>query len=161
MNHWLTMFKKKPLHLTAPMNGATVPMEQISDEAFQSGVLGYCVAIQPENGNVYAPGDGKIESVFATRHAINLILENGAEVLIHMGLETVNLKGKHFSVFKKDGDKVKQGELIARMDLEEIAKAGYSTLTPVVLCNSKEYAQVTPTTKEIVSHGDVLMELKK
>ncbi len=161
MNGIFKKFKKQPLTVTAPLDGAVVSMEKIPDEAFSSGVLGVCLGISPSDGKVYAPADGRIESVFSTKHAINLVLDGGGEVLIHMGLETVNLKGKHFSVLKQAGDRIKQGELLAQMDLAGIEQDGYSTLTPVVLCNNRDFSTVTLTEKKLVVHGDMLMELEK
>ncbi len=161
MSTFFQKFKKQPITISAPMDGTVIPMEKIPDEAFSSGVLGTCLAIEPSDGRVYAPADGKIETIFATKHAMNLLLDSGAELLIHMGLETVELKGKHFSVYKKDGDKIKKGDLLAKMDLDELTKEGYSTITPIVLCNTSSFSQVNPTEKKLVIHEDMLMELKK
>jgi len=161
MNALFQKFKKQPITIASPMDGTVIPMEEIPDEAFNSGVLGKCLAIEPSDGKVYAPADGVVESTFATKHAMNLVLDNGAEILIHMGLETVELKGKHFSVYKKDGEKIKQGDLLAEMHLEGVKEEGYSLLTPVVLCNTSAFSQVQMTGKKLVIHGDMLMELKK
>ncbi|MBQ2614928.1 MAG: PTS transporter subunit EIIC [Clostridia bacterium] len=146
----------------APVSGKVIDKEQIGDEVFAAGVLGECIAVEPAEGKVYAPADGVIESVFATKHAMNLKTDTGAEILIHMGLDTVKLKGKHFQVHVKDGQKVKKGDLLAEMDLAAIRKAGFSAITPIVICNTPEFDAVAPAYEhQTIKHGQLLMTLQK
>jgi len=133
---------KKALKLTSPMKGKSVAIENIPDEAFASGALGKGVGIDPTDGKVYAPCDGKISMVFNTKHAIGLESENGMDILIHIGINTVELEGQHFDVKVKEGDSVKQGQLIAEVDIEAIKNKGYSLVTPLLITNLEDSATV-------------------
>ena len=120
------------------MKGKAIAMENIKDEAFASGALGRGVGIVPTEGKLYAPCDAKISVVFNTKHAIGLEDGNGAEILIHIGINTVNLGGKYFDVKIKEGDTVKKGQLIATFDFEKIKSEGYSLETPLLITNADE-----------------------
>ncbi len=144
----------------SPMNGKAVKLEQVPDEAFASGMLGLGVAIDPSEGKLYAPFDGTVAGVFDTKHAYTLVNDAGAEMLIHMGLDTVKLNGKYFTPKVSDGQAVKKGDLLAEFDINAIKKE-YKMFTPVLLTNAEDYSSV-----EIVKDsgdvkvGDVLYKAK-
>lgn len=153
---------QKDIRIYAPLNGKVIPKEQIPDEVFSTGVLGECVAIEPADGKLYAPADGEVVTVYTTKHAINFMTDSGVELLLHMGLDTVKLQGKHFKIYVKDGEKIKKGSLLAEMDLKGIHADGYSTVTPVVICNTKDFDAVAPAyEKEDIQSGALLLSLRK
>ncbi|WP_099221732.1 beta-glucoside-specific PTS transporter subunit IIABC [Listeria costaricensis] len=143
--------------LTAPLNGKTVPLSQVEDEVFASGLLGKGVAILPEEGRVFAPADGEVTTLFPTGHAIGVTTTEGIELLIHIGMNTVNLEGKYFTPKVHQGDKVEKGQVLLEFDLEAIKKEGYSVVTPVVISNGKEYLEVVSTEQQIVQSDDILL----
>ena len=124
--------------LLAPLNGKVIPLDQVQDDVFSQKVLGDGVAIQPENGKLYSPVDGEISSIAETLHAYGFSTEDGLEILVHVGMDTVTLKGEGFKPCVQEGDKVKAGDLIAEIDLDFIASKGISTVTPVVICEGAE-----------------------
>lgn len=130
---------KTPLTILSPMQGTVIPLENVADEAFSQKVLGDGVAIQPSEGLVVAPSDAKVETLIESHHAIGLTCENGAELLIHVGLNTVNLQGQYFTPLVKEGDWVTAGTPLLRFDKEAIEAAGYALTTPVLIINSDEY----------------------
>lgn len=125
--------------LFAPVKGNVIGREEIPDETFAAGILGDGVGIEPETGEVVAPFDGEISTVADTRHAVGITGPDGMEVLIHVGIDTVNMKGEGFEVFVSEGEKVKTGQKLLTFDIEKIKEAGYSTTTAVLLTNSDEY----------------------
>lgn len=145
--------------ICAPVAGRTVPMAQIPDPTFSRGLLGEGIAIQPTEGKIYAPCDGVVESVLETGHAICLVSEAGAEILIHVGIGTVAMEGKPFRIHVREGEQVTTGRLLMEADLEYIRAAGMPVITPVLVCNSFSYASVQAVTGADVSAGDVLLEL--
>ena len=118
-------------------------MTEVNDPTFSGEILGKGVAIIPSEGKLYAPFDGEVSMVFETKHAIGLIKED-VEMLIHVGLETVSLEGKYFTAKVQAGDKIKKGDLLIEFDLDAIAKAGYDTITPVIVSNADDFANITP-----------------
>ena len=146
--------------LSACMNGTVVPLAEVKDEAFASGALGDGIAIEPADGELVAPADGEISSTFDTHHAVGMTTADGAELLMHIGIDTVKLGGKHFTYLVNEGDKVKKGQPLIRFDLEAIRAEGYPTTTPLIVCNTDEYAAVTPKASGDVKQGDALLELK-
>lgn len=127
----------------SPLNGEAKPLSEVNDPTFSEGILGKGAAIIPSEGKLYAPFDGVISSLFETKHAIGLTDASGAELLIHIGLETVNLGGMYFEAKVKDGDKVKKGDLLIEFDLDEIRKQ-YDTITPVVVTNADDFSVIEP-----------------
>ena len=119
------------------------------------------MAVIPTVGKVVAPVDGTVEMVFDTKHAISLASNNGTEVLIHVGLDTVMLKGEHYTVHVEAGQAVKKGDLLSEFDMEAIAAAGYDTITPIVVCNTDDYKNIECTTGKQVVPGDTVMTLEK
>lgn len=141
----------------APINGKVIPLEEVKDEAFNSGSLGKGVGIMPEDGNVYAPVDGKITALFNSLHAIGLTSDDGMEVLVHIGLDTVKLNGKYFNAHVKQGDSVKKGDLLLTFDKEAIEKEGYDITTPVIITNSNDFLDVVETNETAIHANDVLL----
>ena len=155
------LFGKKTDDFYAPMVGKAVPITEVPDPTFAEGMLGNGIAIEPADGKVYAPCDATVDMMFTTGHAVSLVADCGAEILIHVGLETVSLEGKPFTVHIANGDKVKKGQLLIEADLEAIKAAGYEVITPVVICNADDYKDVIRTTGKQVEPGDTVMELDK
>ena len=146
--------------LSACLNGTVVPLADVKDEAFASGVLGDGIAIEPSDGELVAPADGEISSTFETHHAVGMTTADGAELLMHIGIDTVKLGGKHFTYLVNDGDKVKKGQPLIRFELEAIKAEGYPVITPVIVCNTDDYAAVEAKASGTVKQGDALLELK-
>lgn len=145
--------------LAAPVKGEVKPLTEIADKVFSSEAMGKGVAIVPEEGKVYAPADGTISAFFNTGHAIGLTTVNGAQVIIHVGMDTVQLEGKGFEPKVKQGDVVKKGDLLLEFDIDFIKEAGYSVETPVVITNSDAYADIIPTDAKTVVNGNDLITL--
>ncbi|MDY4315701.1 beta-glucoside-specific PTS transporter subunit IIABC [Pectobacterium actinidiae] len=125
--------------LGSPVKGELLPLEEVNDKVFSSGVVGQGIAILPQEGLIYSPVDGVIASTFTSGHAVGILSQNGAEILIHVGINTVQLEGQHYEMHVAEGDKVKKGQLLLAFDLEAIQKAGYDTVTPMVVTNADEY----------------------
>lgn len=126
----------------APMQGKIIPLEKVEDGVFSEGMLGMGVAIEPEKGTVTAPFDGEVQMVYDTKHAFGLMSDEGIELLIHIGIDTVQLNGKFYDVKVENGQKIKKGQLLAQVDLDGIAKAGYRTVTPVIVTNSDDFESI-------------------
>ena len=159
------LFGKKeeinPNHVYAPMAGEAVDITTVPDPTFAEGLLGNGIAIQPTDGKVYSPVNGTVDTMFDTGHAVSLVSDNGIEILIHVGLETVGLNGAPFQAKVKNGQKVKKGDLLMIADLEAIKAAGLPTITPVLVCNSDDYTTFNVSTGKAVTNADVVIELDK
>lgn len=149
------------LRVASPLKGTVIPLSQVQDQAFSSGLLGKGAAILPEEGILYAPADGEISAVFPTGHAIGMRTETGLELLFHVGMDTVQLAGKGFEPLVQAGDRVKQGQELLRFDRKQIEEAGYSLVTPVLVANSAEFHEVTASEAERVSQGEALLYVEK
>lgn len=147
--------------VVAPIEGRVIALSQVDDPTFAEEILGKGVAIEPAKGEVYAPVDGEILTVFDTKHAYGIKGDNGVELLIHIGIDTVKLGGEHFTACVKDGDRVKKGDLIAKFDINGIKAAGYSTVTPVIVSNTADYIDVLGLTGHTVKVKDQLMKTVK
>ncbi len=145
--------------LAAPINGKVIELSELTDEAFSSGAMGQGVAIVPSEGVVYAPADGEITVFFHTGHAIGMTTDKGAELLIHVGMDTVSLDGKGFKPLKKVGDHVKKGEKLLEFDIDVIKEAGLPVETPVLVTNSDDYADVIALSQGDVTQGTDLVQL--
>ncbi|WP_434798514.1 beta-glucoside-specific PTS transporter subunit IIABC [Terrisporobacter vanillatitrophus] len=143
----------------SPIQGEVKPLAQIKDDAFASGVLGKGVAIVPKEGKVVAPFDGTIMTLFPTKHAIGMVSENGCEVLVHIGLDTVRLEGKYFETSFKVGDKVKKGQTLITFDKDEIIKEGYCLETPVIITNHSDYLEIIEVQRKTVNEKDELIKV--
>lgn len=147
----------KQLEIASPIKGTVLKLEKMKDDAFASGVLGKGAAIIPEEGNVYAPADGVITALFPTLHAIGMQADNGLELLIHIGLDTVQLNGEGFRAMVKQGDRVKKGQLLVTFDKEFIESKGFCLETPVLVTNSDDFLEVIETKQIEISPGDCLI----
>jgi len=161
MGFFSKLFGKSMDQLCAPVAGQAVPVSEVPDPTFSEGLLGNGIAILPTEGKIYAPCDATVDMMFTTGHAVSLVADFGAEILIHVGLETVSLEGKHFTVHAQNGDKVKKGDLLIEVDLEAVKAAGFNTITPMLVCNSAEYTTFKTTTGKEVTSSDVVIELAK
>ena len=143
----------KDIRLDSPLNGQLVELKEVNDPAFAGGAMGLGAAVKNPDGKVYAPVDGEITVLFETKHAIGIRSAEGAEILIHVGLDTVKLNGEHFEAKVAQGDKVKKGQLLLEFDEAAIKAAGYDTTTPVLVTNAAEFGKVTVALdgKEITS----------
>lgn len=148
-------------HIYAPLTGKVVPISEVPDPTFAEGMLGNGIAIIPTDGKVYAPCNGKVETMFSTGHAVALSTAGGAELLIHVGLETVGLNGAPFTIHVADGDEVKKGQLLFEANLEMIQEAGLPIITPVVVCNSDDFAKFDTVVGKDVTNADVVIKLGK
>ncbi len=144
----------------SPLRGKMIPLNEVADEVFSSGALGQGVAVIPETSEVYAPVDGEIVLVADTKHALAFNSNNGMEVMIHMGLDTVKLDGKYFDIKVKVGEKVKKGDLIARVDFEKIKEEGYPIVTPVLVLNSDSFTEIQAESPKFVTEKDKLLTCK-
>ena len=138
----------------APVKGRLVPLSKVNDPTFAEEILGKGAAIIPEEGNFVSPVKGRVITVFETKHAIGIAADTGAEILLHVGLNTVNLQGRHFEALVKDGDAVEVGTPILKVDLKALREAGYDTITPVLVTNSMDYAEVTAMEEKEVTSGE-------
>ena len=145
--------------IASPVTGRAVPLSETGDEAFAAEVLGKGVAVQPEEGKVFAPCDATVETVMG--HAVGLTCDNGAELLIHVGIDTVNLNGKHFTGHAQEGAHVKAGDLLLECDLKAIEAEGYKTIIPVIVTNSDDYQAVQKTLGAVGAVTDTLLTLSK
>lgn len=147
----------KKQEIGAPLTGKTVPLAQVKDDTFASGVLGKGVAIEPAEGKVYAPFDGKVETVSNSYHALGLCSDTGVELLIHVGLETVTLEGKHFACHATEGQRIRKGDLLLEFDLKAIKADGFDTITPVIVTNTDDYAEILPAEGKNVKAQDTIL----
>lgn len=146
----------------SPMKGRAIPLSEVPDDTFASGVLGKGMAVIPESGNIVSPVNGTVTVLFDTGHAIGITSEDGMDLLIHVGINTVELKGAPFTAHVSQGDTVKAGQLLLTADLEQIRQAGYDTTTPVIITNSDSYKQVVMTAKPgDISFMDPILEVEK
>lgn len=152
--------RSKQEELGAPVAGEAVPLQEVSDPTFGEEILGKGMAIRPAADQIVAPCDATVDLMFETGHAVSLRGDNGAEILIHVGLETVGLGGKHFRVCAKTGDHVTKGQLLIEFDRAAIAAEGLDTITPMVICNTPDYQAVHAYTGKTVAAGDTVLGLE-
>lgn len=161
-NNTVAEIKDLPANQVAsPLKGEAIALKDVPDETFAQGVLGDGIAVEPSEGKVVAPADGTVGTLFDTHHAIGLNLDNGAELLIHIGINTVELNGEGYTAHVAEGDRVKKGQTLITFDKALIASKGYKTVTPVIVTNSFEYSAVKALANGSVSVGDALLELVK
>lgn len=147
--------------IASPLTGRAMPLSEAPDEVFASGAMGKGIAIEPTEGVVKAPANATVVTIFPTGHAIGLVTENGAEILIHVGLDTVNLDGRGFEKLVASGDKVEAGQELVRFDIDLIKAAGYQTVTPIIVTNSPDYADILVTAETNIQQGDYLFTAVK
>lgn len=153
--------KKAGEVIGAPVQGQAVAISEVSDPTFGQEILGKGVAFIPEVGRVVAPIDGTVEMVFDTKHAISMRSESGIEILIHVGLDTVSLKGEPFTTHVEAGQAVKAGDLMLEFDIDAIKAAGLETITPLVICNTPDYKEITASVGKAVNTLDEVLTLVK
>ncbi|WP_391558625.1 beta-glucoside-specific PTS transporter subunit IIABC [Robertmurraya sp.] len=145
--------------LTSPLKGDVVELNNVKDETFSSGVLGKGIAILPKEGRLFSPVKGKITTIFPTLHAIGITSEDGIEMLIHIGLDTVKLEGKYFKAKAKSGDQVNVGDLLIEFDIDGIKNEGYDLITPIIITNTNKYLDVLTTEKETIDTEEILLTI--
>ena len=150
--------KAKKIRISSPVRGGVVPLKDVPDETFANQVLGPGVAVLPEDGEIKAPFQGTVLAVFETGHMIALRSKEGLELLIHVGINTVELKGIHFKTLVQQGDAVRTGDKLLEFDRDALLAAGYNIVTPMVITNSGENQKVTVTAEGNVNFGDCVME---
>ena len=157
------MFEKnaKTISLKAVEDGRTLPMDEVNDQTFAQELLGPGIAIVPSNGTVVSPINGTIATVMDTKHAVCIQGEDGLELIVHAGLDTVELNGKYYQTYKEIGDQVKAGDVLLEFDLEEITKAGYDVTTPIVITNLGDYKITKCLTGQQVKAGEEVIQLTK
>ena len=153
-------FKKKEVEIVAPVNGKLISLKDVPDPTFSEEMVGKGVAIIPEGNEIYSPADGKITTVFITGHAVGITTKEGIDLLIHIGMDTVNLKGEGFEVKVKDGKQVKPGDLLLVADLDKLKEKGYRLETPIIICNPDQFKSFTYTEPGNVKKGDVIMKVQ-
>lgn len=144
----------------SPLDGELVPISEVSDPAFSSQAMGKSIAIKPSEGKLYSPVNGILKTIFDTKHALGLVAEDGTELLIHVGIDTVELKGKYFKTHATEGDAVKKGDLLLEFDYEEIEKNGYDPVTLMIITNSNQYTEILGEDVKKVHAGDKILMLK-
>ena len=149
------------LQVASPLDGTVVPLDTVPDPVFAGGVMGPGVAIEPTGDTVYSPGAGVVAAAQPTGHAFGLQLDNGAEVLIHVGIDTVNLKGEGFDVKVRNGDRVEVGTPLVSFDRAVIEKAGYPLITPVIVLNADQFDTVDPVALGPTTHGSPLLDIQQ
>lgn len=151
----------KTISLSSPLSGRILPLSKVEDEAFSQEILGKGIAIEPIEGKLYAPCDGVIENIPDSHHALGIRSEDGLEILLHIGLDTVKLGKNFFRLKVKEGDSVREGDILCEFDLEGIKKHGTKTTTPLVLCDGSQYLSITPSyEKEEIKHGEALLRIE-
>jgi len=148
--------ESRDLQVRSPLDGTAVPLTAVPDAVFAGGSLGKGVAVVPRVGALYAPFDAVVAAAFPTGHAIGLKHADGAEVLIHIGIDTVKLGGKHFTVKVEKGQQVAAGDLLVEFDIAAITAAGYDITTPIIVTNTKRYPAIGSPATGPVAHGDAL-----
>lgn len=149
------------IKIFSPLTGDVVALSDVEDEVFSSGAMGNGIAILPSEGRVVAPADAEVTLLFPTKHAIGLKTAGGAEILIHVGMDTVTLNGKGFESHVSVGDKVQKGQTLLTFDIEEIKKAGLTTVTPIIITNTADYQSINLCKDNKVTFEDFLLELVK
>ena len=150
---------KKEKKIVAPVSGKLMKLSDVKDEVFASGMMGIGVAIDPVENIFVAPADGKITLIAETKHAFGMQLDNGLEILIHIGLDTVQLDGKYFETSIKTGDKVKKGETLITFDKDKIIREGFSLETPVIVTNHSDYLEIIEAQEKNVNIKDELIKV--
>jgi len=145
----------------SPLTGEVRPLSTVNDLVFSQEMMGKGVAVMPTVGRVVAPCDGEVISVFRTLHAVTIKAANGADIIIHVGLETVALDGKYYEAHVEDGAHIKKGDLLLTFDIDKIKEEGYDMVTPVIVTNSADYQSVDKTEENEVKDGDLLINLIK
>ena len=154
------LFQGNKIEIASPVNGEIVPISQVPDDTFSQEMVGKGVAIVPSDGKFYAPCDGDLIALFPTGHAFCINSADGAEVLVHIGIDTVKLQGQNYTIHATQGMKVKKGDLIVEVDLEGVKAAGYNVITPMVVSNHAKFSGVEKKSGAVAA-GDAAILLSK
>ncbi|KFN90304.1 PTS system beta-glucoside-specific IIBCA component [Tetragenococcus muriaticus PMC-11-5] len=154
-----TKTKTEYFSLASPLEGEVMALTEVSDQVFASEALGKGVAIKPTLGKLYAPVDGKVTTLFSTGHALGMTSTEGVEVLMHIGLNTINLEGDGFTVAVQKEDFVRKGDLLITFDMEKIKEAGLTTLTPIIVTNTQDYLDVLDMNQSEIVVGEDLLTI--
>lgn len=150
----------KEITLYSHLNGTVVPLENVADDVFSQKIIGDGIAIEPCEGKLYSPCDGEVVSVFDTKHAINIVSDDGAEILLHIGIDTVKLDGEYFEAHVSDGQRVKRDDLLITFDMDKIREAGFKLTTPMIICNTDDYSSFEIFVRGNTAAGDKLLKIK-
>ena len=145
--------------IASPLKGNVLPLTECKDEAFAMGILGKGVVIVPEEGKVVSPVNGVLTTIFPTLHAMGITSDDGAELLIHIGMNTVELNGKHFTAKVQQGDKISVGDVLVEFDKDAIVAEGYSIETPVLVTNADDFLDMIAAEQKIAAYGDTLLTI--
>lgn len=148
--------KKKEMTIQCPVSGEIIPAEEIEDQTFSTGMLGFTIGMRPTEGVIYAPANGTITTLYDALHAVTITTPEGVEVLIHIGIDTVSLQGEHFTSHTKEGAEVKAGDILLDFDIPAIQAAGYLTTTAIIITNTPELGEIKAESGN-KTHGDSLM----
>lgn len=151
--------ENKKVEIKAPCNGEIVKLSEVNDATFASEAMGKGIAMIPEEGVLYSPVNGTIKTIFPTKHAIGLLSDDGAELMIHVGIDTVQLEGKYFTTFVKSNQEVKAGDKLLEFNIEEIKKLEYDIVTPIIITNSQEYLEVLECNKQQIRCGETIITM--
>lgn len=146
--------------LYSHLKGKVIPLEKVEDEVFSQKILGEGIAVEPSEGKLYAPCNGVIESVFDTRHAVSITSDSGAEILLHIGIDTVKLEGRYFKAHIENGQRVKKGDLLISFDMEKIRGEGFKLTTPMIICNFGDYVSFEPLKQGEIMQGEEILRIK-
>lgn len=152
---------RKVFMLYSPIKGEILPLRDVQDEVFSSGMLGEGIAVEPTDGKLVAPCAGVVGHVFDTHHAMNIVSDFGCEILLHIGLDTVKLKGKGFDIKVKEGQRINKGDILCVFDPEIIKGAGLKTTTPMVITNANEFSKIEARPKCPIKAGDSVLKIEK
>lgn len=155
------LFGKQGIMIGAPVEGRCVDLKEVSDPTFSDEILGKGIAVKPSKGKVVAPADGTVTTLFHTKHALSIAADNGAEILIHIGLDTVKLNGQFFEAHVEEGTAVKAGDVLIEFEIDKIQEAGYDVITPMIICNTADYKEVQMFTAQDVQELTNVLKLVK
>lgn len=161
MGIFQNLFSKGNGKVASPVTGELVSIKKVSDPTFSDEILGKGAAVIPSDNRICAPVDGVVSTVFPTGHAVAVTGNEGEEILIHIGLDTVKLKGQHFTIHASEGQEVKKGDLLLEADIEQIKAEGYDVITPIIICNSDDFTEITMKAEGDVAQGDDILTLRK
>ena len=153
-------FRKKGISIASPMDGVVVPVSELSDPVFKEDILGRGVAVKPESGSVKAPAKAVVSQMFDTGHAVSLLTDSGVELLIHVGIDTVKLKGAHYTICKSNGEDIDTGDVLMEFDAAAISAEGYDTVTPVVVCNPDAFKEIVFAPEGPIKAGEPLITIR-
>jgi len=154
-------FGKKRVIIASPMDGVVIPVSKVNDPVFSEDVLGRGIAVKPESGRVSAPCKANVIQMFETGHAVSLLTDSGVELLIHVGIDTVNLKGRHYNIRKNSGENVDKGDVLIEFDAAGISADGFDTVTPIVVCNPDKFSEISFAPAGPIKYGEPLIVISQ